>query len=265
MRVNHLPDGSFKRILQHRRNFPKISRHELTLHNIERDTEIADLRTIPYFSELCTFIDRLCDFLKIPPINLYWAPDTENHPYPKAFLTPFSNSVLFVKEIDLIKMHIIEALGAHEIGHGLQGDIEAKSWQDGDLGKFFRHLREYRSDMFAALMTSPSAAASMLSIFELYKSFLRDARNYQDVLDASSAETDDHPPVMLRRISIIGMELDSTWQNLVMNSRRRKEILTMLYDKEPKDRGLDLFADEIDRSRLNDVMTAAPFHHYFAK
>lgn len=141
MDVKHLPDGSFKDILAGRNTFPTPTIDEwlslgkkYNIQWIDGKPEVANLRNIREFSPYCDHADAISEFLGIPPLRLYWYPFST---YLSGFLTPCSNSILLLGDIENIWPEKVDALIGHEAGHGIQGRQRTMMSYGGQAAEYY--------------------------------------------------------------------------------------------------------------------------------
>jgi hypothetical protein len=275
MQTKHLPPGSFREILSRRRNasFPKFQCRELISLGIKGNPEIIDLRKESGFDEVCRFTDKLCEFIGIPPINLYWIP---NRKYIEAFLTPETNTVVITGNIqDVDKLvdadlklpwyKIISAVIGHETDHGIEGDIQDDRQKEGDIGEHFRYLSEFRADAFAYVVAGPSATMQMLEFSTRQRARYLASKGIE-IIDHvhQTEETDDHPALILRQFSLMALDplngKSTKFRQLVAANRAGIELFDIIFG----DHGVDIL-DSNDRDLVIDFAKGAPFHFMTTK
>jgi len=258
MKLDHIPDGSFKRVLSNRRKFPKLKRDEVddiaTELKLGSKFEIIDLRKEPKFSYLCEFADKLCDFLKIPPLNIYWIPQ---YIRPHGYLTPDSCSIVLAGPINSLQQLIAEAIVGHEFGHGFQGELERRAARDPDLAPHYNRLMEFHSDATSATLGSWWGTYEMLKMFENLQlenlGIKRDSAEDDISKSPLTEPSENYPSPMARRMSSVQIILSKHRRNFFEDLRAE--------GKEPDfcQRGVD-FVDRVHRERIFDIINQAPFH-----
>lgn len=263
MKVSHLPEGSFRNILAHRRNFPKPTLAELGrlsaarhLH-WQRNPDLADLRSMPEFSDICNFVDAVCEFIGIPPINFYWDPLKV---YMNGFLTDESNSIILTGDIENIWPGIVNALAGHEFWHGMQGHLDMLTSLKGEIGDAARRISEYQADVFALMVSCFQAIHNLLDVFEVQTHAENKHLTEQESLPLFLGESGTYPGIMRRRIHIIGIEKEESWQELVKHSRNPDKIADIQHAKTPAKYGVYAFNDNDDKKNMFNFVRSSPFN-----
>jgi hypothetical protein len=257
MRVSHVPEGIFKRILENRRKFPALYKGEAkdVADNLGTSKpEIIDLRKEPKFSELCEFVDKLCQFLEIPPVNVYWIP---NYKFPKGFLTSDSGSIVLAGPINTLQQIVIEALATHEWGHGIQGDLERLSQRGGELATHYQHRREFESDAASAVLASWWGTHEMLKLFQAIKTgkFGDNSSTEDNLIECPLVNhTSSHPCLLDRRISSLQIILSRAHREFV-----ERGLTEGIHAPDFCQRGVDFYTSRINRERVLKLIAQAPF------
>jgi hypothetical protein len=252
MRVDHIPDGSFRRILENRKRFPEFRRSEIIGHKfadltISAKTEILNLNKEPQFDDLCDFVSAICNFLRIPPLNLHWIPQSRDI---RGILTRDSNTIILTGPLSSVIPHVIDALIAHEMAHGMQGDLERAIMRGGELEKDYTHRREYQSDSFGTLMGCWQGTVDMLFLFWTQKN-----RATNDNL-SSFYETETHPNLQLRSTSSISMDQHPCWQEYLFSLKNPGPVFEAYFLNE---RGVNFLTPE-DAPAVFKMVESSPYY-----